>query len=284
MGKKTQKDTGSGNTKSPTPKEKELRQVFFTWNNYTKKDIKTLRQWFDSRKNILYVFQEEMGEKGTPHLQGCFKSKSPIKWSTLRNTLKNNHIEKCGNWNEAIKYCSKTDTRNGKIYTNIDLPEEIEPIIDEFDEDDCKEWQRDALELVKTKPDPRKIYVYVGTKGGEGKSRFARHLLLKYRKSSIMVSGKAADAKYAIQKYCFDDKGNQIRNLRLVIFDIPRSSSDFVSYQAIEEIKNATFLSTKYESGMVILNPPHILIFTNEYPKTKLMSKDRWVIQDITLQ
>jgi hypothetical protein len=66
-----------------------------------------------------------------------------------------------------------------------------------------------------------------------------------------------------------------------VIIDIPRSRLDYVSYTAIEEIKNGCFFSTKYESDMVVFNSPHIICFANAYPETSQMSADRWKIYEI---
>ena len=36
--------------------------------------------------------------------------------------------------------------------------------------------------------------------------------------------------------------------LRIVIWDVPRYSLDYINYAAMEEVKNGCFASTKYES------------------------------------
>ena len=58
------------NLSSSLPKQP-LQYVhhFFTWNNYSMQDIETLQSMF-GHMAYDYVFQEEKGNSGTPHLQG----------------------------------------------------------------------------------------------------------------------------------------------------------------------------------------------------------------------
>lgn len=66
------------------------------------------------------------------------------------------------------------------------------------------------------------------------------------------------------------------------MIDIPRSVDiDFLSYTGIEEIKNGCFFCGKYESDMVIMPIPHIIIFSNEEPNVDKLSADRWDIKNI---
>ena len=55
----------SGNTRQISPS----KHWCFTLNNYSMDDIKVLKNT-DSSIVPRYVFQEEIGEEGTPHLQG----------------------------------------------------------------------------------------------------------------------------------------------------------------------------------------------------------------------
>ncbi len=90
------------------------RAWFMTLNNYTKEDIDTLTQ---PRTNLLkYIFQEELGKNGTPHLQGSFYFKNAIGLKTLKELNSKAHWEKAKNWEACINYCSKKESRNGKIY------------------------------------------------------------------------------------------------------------------------------------------------------------------------
>jgi hypothetical protein len=49
----------------------------------------------------------------------------------------------------------------------------------------------------------------------------------------------------------------------------------------MENVKDGLFFSTKYESGMVRYNPPHVIVFANVPPDVTKMSADRWVIKEI---
>ncbi len=68
----------------------------------------------------------------------------------------------------------------------------------------------------------------------------------------------------------------------IILLNIPKSfNTDYLSYTGIEEVKDMFFFSGKYEGGMVDGNPPHLFIFSNEYPDTQKVSLDRWRIFNI---
>lgn len=85
-----------------------------TINNYSQAEVKAL-----STLKCEYLFQEETGENGTPHLQGMLYYKNAVPFKTVKELFPRAHIEKMKNKIASIKYCSKEDTRSGKIYTNI---------------------------------------------------------------------------------------------------------------------------------------------------------------------
>ena len=63
--------------------------------------------------------------------------------------------------------------------------------------------------------------------------------------------------------------------------DFTRDVEEYVSYQAIEAIKNGIFYNTKYESKMITYNSPHVIIFANFFPDITKLSSDRWVIREL---
>lgn len=87
-----------------------LRRVFFTWNNYDKdfeNDLE-IENYFKNLPHIKgYVIGKEIGEKGTPHLQGVVRFSNPKSFNTLREYFKNNHIEKVIDLKSSINYCMK---------------------------------------------------------------------------------------------------------------------------------------------------------------------------------
>ncbi len=98
------------------------RSWCFTLNNYTTNDVVSLshNKW-DDMEITKYVFQEEIGENGTKHLQGIIQFKNQISFTSLKEFHNKIRWSKCKNLKASIKYCSKEDTRNGKIYTYGDI-------------------------------------------------------------------------------------------------------------------------------------------------------------------
>lgn len=93
---------------------KRLRNFVFTWNNYPEDHHSRLKE---KREIAFIVYQEEVGENGTPHLQGYIELKNQTAFSKVRKWFKW-HIEKrLGSQQEAIDYCSKSDTKVGETRT-----------------------------------------------------------------------------------------------------------------------------------------------------------------------
>jgi hypothetical protein len=93
----------------------------------------------------------------------------------------------------------------------------------------------------------------------------------------IYVNGKAADIKAGIVSHIESGK-----YVKAGIFGFPRTvTAEYVSYAALEEVKDGIFYSGKYESRMCMYNPPHIIVMANFPPDTSKMSKDRWVIKNL---
>lgn len=234
----------------------------FTWNNYPENGMETLVELFE-KCEIEYTIGEEVGEMGTPHLQGYIKSKTKIR-PIEKFKIKEIHWEKCkGNQEQNVKYC----TKSGKYVTNIRVIKDPIAINGAYD------WQKEVLEICNSEPDERKIYWYWDKKGNKGKTSLAKHIYLKYGKKMIYVNGKSADVKCAIAQS--DTKPE------IVIFGIPRTCEDYVSYSALEEVKDGFFFSGKYESGMVAYPTPHVFVFANFPPKLESLSDDRWNVTNL---
>lgn len=242
--------------------EKKRRNWFLTWNNYPTDGVETLKTLGKQAK--YYVFQEEIGKKGTAHIQGVLCFNNAKSWSQVREKIKG-WWAPCINVEKAKVYCSKCDTRIGPTHVKgFILKEAIKDI-------EPKGWQLDVVKAIKEEPDNRTVRWYWEPSGGVGKTVLAKHICLKY--NAIYVSGKANDVKCAIAQMDVKPK--------IVIWDIPRCMEDYVSYQGIEEVKNGIFFSGKYESGMVIYNCPHVICFANFAPELEKLSLDRWKVARI---
>lgn len=100
-----------GNTKLSA--NAKSRNWCFTLNNYTEEEIKNLE-----KLECKYIFQEEKGENGTPHLQGLLMFSNAVYFNSVKKMLPRAHIERCKNKVSSIKYCTKPETRVGVIRNN----------------------------------------------------------------------------------------------------------------------------------------------------------------------
>ena len=182
-----------GNTKRPSPS----KHWCFTWNNPYKSHISiekfiTLLENGSNGSNK-YVFQEEIGENGTFHLQGyvCFLSK--VRPLTRFKEIQSIHWEKCRSPYHSIRYCSDPNKRKkgGRIWSKgVHLVEEIKVI----SEDTFYPWQKEAKLFLDDDSD-RTIYWLWDNVGNVGKSAFVKYLCLK--SNALLLSGKGSDIKYA---------------------------------------------------------------------------------------
>lgn len=247
-----------GNTKQASPALKWC----FTLNNYTEIEYKEMLDQFSSNSSkFSYIIGKEVGASGTPHLQGYVKFDKKQRPSALKLS-KRIHWESCkGSEEDNIKYCSK----DGNYVTNMKVKRPLKIL------DKCKlyDWQKDIISIVEKEPDDRVIHWYWEDKGNVGKTTFAKYLSHHY--GAIPVEGKKNDILYCCAEFESD----------IYIFDFERSMEEYISYGAIEKIKNGYFMCAKYESKPIIRNPPHVIIFANFEPDKLELSLDRWHIVKI---
>lgn len=240
-----------------------------TWNNYKENDYEILKTLLETSCED-WAIQEEIGKNGTPHLQFCMKFKNARTFSSIKKKLPECHIEKSRNWAATKNYCSKKDTRSGKSDKH-----ERRKIKNPLDGKELYEWQQQLLNDLAEEPDDRTIIWIVDYIGNNGKTAMAKHLCLTYPNETLYMSGKASDIKYGVFQFV------KKHELKVCLFDFPRTLENFVSYDAIESIKNGIFYNTKYESEMCMFNPPHVVIFSNWYPDVTKLSSDRWKIIEL---
>lgn len=91
----------------------------FTINNYTDDDILEILYMHD---NAVYtVFGFEVGEKGTPHIQGYTYFKNPIRFSTIKGLLTRANLREArGSADKNYDYC----TKDNDFYEFGDRPEQ----------------------------------------------------------------------------------------------------------------------------------------------------------------
>lgn len=86
----------------------QLRNFVFTCNNYTDLSIDKIKGLPDTLKCNYYIYGKEVGEKGTPHLQGYVELEKRVSFKKVTEYLKGFHIEqRKGTGPDAIRYCKK---------------------------------------------------------------------------------------------------------------------------------------------------------------------------------
>lgn len=226
------------------------------------------------KSGVSYVFQQETGESGTPHLQGYMKFPKktrplsvfdkdtlPASWRVVRNI------------SDCIAYCSDPDKRDPgcQVFANMAYPKPLRLIEPTFD------WQLEIMGLLTSPPDDRTIHWYWSSEGGVGKTQFCKYLHARH--GAAVLNGKSGDVRNGVVAYvkrvgCTPE---------LCVMNIPRCyGGQYVSYEAFENIKDMFFYSGKYEGGEVCGNSPHLFIFANHPPDLEKMSADRWRIVEIS--
>lgn len=239
----------------PKRRTNQTKSWFFTFNNYTEEDIITLKNKFDEDIFEKYIFEKEVGESGTPHLQGCVFCKTKTRWSEF-NLSKNINWSKVRDEERAIKYCQKDyqSLGNELWYKNIQVRERLELI------NPNRPYQKMILNILTDKPDNRTIHWFYEPNGNVGKSSLVKYLVL--RNGSIFIDeGKKTDIMNTT--LTFYNAGNTMKSF---IFDIPRQNKNKISWKSIESIKNGLIYSPKYEGGVASFNSPHVIIFSNFKP------------------
>ncbi len=245
----------------------------FTFNNYSLQDIEKFQSsdWLSK-----YVFQKEVGETGTPHLQGWLKLEKKRRLTALKKEFGDKpRWSKCSSTPASIKYCSDPDKRDDgtdvyhkgvkmKFADTLNTLKELRP------------WQQWVLDIVDASFTDRTINWFWEGQGNIGKTAFSRWMVIK--RDAFYICGSAADMKCGLASYMEKNNG---AFPRCVILDIPRDSIG-CSYKGLEQIINGIFYSTKYESGMCVFNPPCVIVFANTPPVESRMSADRWFIRDLS--
>lgn len=260
-----------GNIRNSLPIDKKQvpkrKNHFFTINNYTEEFLGGLLDYFNQNA-AKYAFQEEIGpESGTPHLQGMVmfhKEQRSTSWDKASQ-----------GWYKPLKdtsgwYGLKEDSRkpNGRQWIK-GFPKPVKII------ENLYEWQKNIENIFKEDPDDRKIYWFWDSKGNIGKSAFVKYMVVKH-KCLFCDGGKKAD----LINLVFN---NDMDECKCVIWDLPRSTGNSISYSTIESVKNGMVCNTKYETGVKCFNSPHIFVFSNEAPDTSALSIDRWVVKELNV-
>ena len=208
----------------------------FTLNNYSEFEWNCIKIVVMGDNVEKYVVGKEVGEEGTPHLQGVIKFKKRVRANEFFKN-KRIHWEKCRSIEHSIVYCKK----DGDYITNVYSVKE--KVMKKYEGVVWKCWQSELIELIEKGEENRKIYWYWDYSGNVGKSYLCKYLVCKY--DALVISGKSSDIKNACLS--IEEKNKVLPSV--IIYDVPRCNLDYVNYGVIEEIKNGLFYSGKYEGA-----------------------------------
>ena len=280
----------------------------FTLNNYTSDEVDMLSQIVDTNDTCVYIiFGKEVGESGTPHLQGVIAFSKRIYLSELKKLVsKTAHFELAREVKNACTYCKKDGdwvefgvfpATQGKR-TDIDaFKADVQAGV--YDLKELREkhsivlakYKQFSMEYVMDHKPLRKIPFYplhdwqkelLGKLDAEPDDRTIVFV--------VDVSGNNGKSWFAqwyeqthpdCQLITPGKKADMAFNLkddiRTLILDCPRSKQgDFIQYDFLEEVKNRVIFSPKYESRTKRLPMVHLVVMMNECPDMSKLSHDRY--------
>jgi len=308
----------SSTTKSKSTGTKKMRAICFTANNYGESDLAAIKA------SPLYkygIVGEEVGESGTPHLQGYLQLAKRTRWNTVRkqlNALLTNGAsirEAKGTAEQNKIYCSKdgkasewgTPTTKGQ---RVDLEAFKDAILE------GKSWEQLALEHtgaharyhkwgerlakeIKTREAKEALKRLMETKTLRAWQQYTLDRLANQSERTVLWiqdstggKGKTFLAKWlCVMQDAFYVEGGKKADISYaydfqstVVFDLSRQTQEFVNYGTIESFKNGMMFSAKYESTMKVFAPAKVVVFSNWAPDKSQLSADRWEIIDLDKQ
>lgn len=255
-----------GNTKTNSKRAIPSDKWCFTYNNYTESELDALVT-LCKMETFSYVIGREIGKQGTKHLQGYINFHKKVRPVETTN-LKKAHWEKCkGTEEDNIQYCTKDNDFLTNFAIKKTIPKGDFRVIK--DESMLRPWQAEIIKILETIPHNRWIYWFWEAIGNIGKTSITEYMIDIY--GAVPVEGKKNDILFCAAEHesmCY-------------IFDFERSMEEYISYGAIEKIKNGTYMCSKYESKPIRRHKPHVIIFANFPPDVTKLSQDRWKITEL---
>lgn len=291
----------------PSPQSK---RWCFTINNYTAVDVLVLTALAD---NVTYlVFGREVGETGTPHLQGYVIFNTNHRLNAAKQAISPRaHLEVARGTNQqASDYCKKDND-----YQEFGILPGPVGRTQRFDE--LKQWvieqpsKPSAALVAQEYPGLFLQYgrimewidlIYPVTIPVDGEYRLYQQVLANSleqppdsRKIQFIVDETGNTGKSWFIKRFLLDHPDEVQILSIgkrddlahtidpskkwFLFDLPRSGSEYLQYTILEQLKDRFVFSPKYQSRTKILEHlPHVVVFMNEHPDMTKLSNDRYQI------
>lgn len=283
----------------------------FTLNNYSQDD--ELRLQALGPPVVHAVIGREVGESGTPHLQGYLCLSERKRMAFVKRLIGGNpHVEVARNVQASITYCEKdgdffvvgapaeqnTGQRTDLEAFKEDVKQGNHDIksIREIHSEVYAKYTRFCLEYIQDNM-PQKALPAHPLREWQQELNGRLNLIADDRTIEFVVdttgnSGKTWFAHYYSQlhervqvlqpgkkadmAYALDP------TIRVLFIDAPRSKQgEFIQYDFLEDVKNGYVFSSKYESRVKQLERCHVVVLMNELPDMSKLSEDRYKITNL---
>lgn len=293
----------------------------FTLNNFNEEEILLLRNSASLPIVRYLVFQQEIGEEGTPHIQGYISLNTRQRLNQLKKLVGNRaHLEVArGTPVQNRTYCTKTESAVPETVEEFgSIPTEERGKRSDISAlaDTIKSGVFDLKRLRDEHPEamgkyPRLVRELI--QDHQPAPHVPFHDLRVWQSDLLTTLGEAPNDREIIfvvdkvgnqgktwfaKRYCIDhpdaqymepakkaDMAYALRtDIRVLFVNLSRTNDSKTQeylYSFLESVKDGMVFSPKYESMMKMLNPPHIVVMTNTDPDYGLLSEDRFVIIDL---
>ena len=280
----------------------------FTLNNYTPADVDRLSTEITGVDYM--IFGKEVGESGTPHLQGtiCFATRKRLQQVKL--VIGAAHCEIARGLTNSIKYCRKGEIvtewgviplTGGKGEKRSDLEEFKSSVLEgvanmkelrELHSSVCAQYPRFVREYIEDNKEQVRVECFPLRDWQASLNTVLLHEP-EARQVIFVVDKIGNQGKSWFARYYEDlhenaqiivpgkkaDMAFTVKDKRVFFIDCPRSKQgDFIQYDFLEELKNGYVFSPKYESVVKKFRIPHVVVLMNELPDMTKLSEDRYKI------
>ncbi|BBE29378.1 replication associated protein [Papio cynocephalus associated smacovirus] len=209
-----------------------------------------------------YAYGREIGgETGYQHFQLRCVFKKPMTENEVRNLMPGCH------W-------TPTKVRNFEyVEKEGDFYRSWEGALAKYQDFKPYLWQELLAEMVKN-ADERRVDVIVDRVGGRGKTSCAKWLQVTKRAQYVPPMQSAQDLMaFAMAKPS-----------KAYVIDMPKACNIVKTkelWNGIEQLKNGYVYDKRYQYKDKWIEPPAIVVITNETPQQRYLSADRWNVQEL---